>query len=288
MNPAILFRMHPDYAGELVECGKRFLTFTTRTELKFIDVVIGRYSVLPFYKETYVDCMAMGAKLINNPYQHQWISDFEWYGDVASAYIPTPQTYFDEDFWRAPEGEYVVKGRTNSRKLWWNKQMFAPNKRRASEIAGDLMGDSLIGPQGVVYRKYVPLKKLGEGLNGLPFTNEWRFFYLGDNLVDYGYYWSNSDCIEEATIDDNVVKLVNSWAKVVSQHTNFFVLDVAQTEAGNWILIEINDAQMSGLSEIPADRFYENLRRVTDDKSRENSWGQFLYRQKSETPDSLT
>lgn len=279
-NHAVLFRMHPDHLDEVVECGKRFLTFTTRTEVKFIDILIGRYSVLPFYKETYVDCMNQGARLINNPYQHQWIADFQWYGDMIASLIPTPTTYFDEDFWRAPEGEYVVKGRTNSRKHWWNRQMFAPNKRVASEIASDLMGDSLIGPQGVVYRKYVPLKKLGEGIHGLPFTNEWRFFYLGENLIDYGYYWSNSDCIEQATINDDVVHIVNSWAKVVSQHANFFVLDVAETEAGSWMLVEINDAQMSGLSEIPVDRFYENLSRVCDDQSKQNSWKSLLYNKK--------
>jgi hypothetical protein len=39
----------------------------------------------------------------------------------------------------------------------------------------------------------------------------------------------------------------------------FAVFDVAQTEAGNWILIELNAGIQSGLSMIDSDEFYKNL-----------------------------
>jgi len=59
------------------------------------------------------------------------------------------------------------------------------------------------------------------------------------------------------------LNLVDTLMTIVSPHVNFYVLDIAQTAFGNWILIEINDGQMSGLSENDPDRLYYNLRRVT-------------------------
>ena len=40
---------------------------------------------------------------------------------------------------------------------------------------------------------------------------------------------------------------------------NFFVIDIAQKEDGDWIIIEVNDGQQSGLSENSADILYQNL-----------------------------
>ena len=283
MNPIILFRPGADNFEEHYKCSKYFSTVTQRSELPRDSIVIGRYSVLPYYKELYVDCLNIHARLINTPKQHSWIANFDWYNDILNYCIPTPQSFDDSNFYAAPNKAYVIKGRTNSRKHWWNKQMFAPTKKEASIIASDLMTDALIGPQGIIYRRYIPLKKLSEGLNGLPFTNEWRFFYLGENLIDYGYYWSNGDCSDKASIPDDVICMVNDWASLVSRHVNFFVLDVAESQYDGWILIEINDAQMSGLSEIPIDHFYENLKRVIDDKfPDQNTWRELLYSEKSE------
>jgi hypothetical protein len=35
----------------------------------------------------------------------------------------------------------------------------------------------------------------------------------------------------------------------IKLHANFYVVDVAQTEKGDWIVIELNDGQQSGLSD---------------------------------------
>lgn len=48
----------------------------------------------------------------------------------------------------------------------------------------------------------------------------------------------------------------------VSPHINFFVMDVARTEDGKWLLIELNDGQMSGLSENNPEVLYSKLSRI--------------------------
>lgn len=91
----------------------------------------------------------------------------------------TFETWTDADFHRAPEGAYVIKGRTNSRKSHWNTHMFAATKREAIEVAGRLTADQMIMQQGLVYRKYEPLVTYEIGIHGQRFTNEWRFFFSG-------------------------------------------------------------------------------------------------------------
>jgi hypothetical protein len=141
--------------------------------------------------------------------------------------------------------------------------MFASNKKQAMIIAGELMKDVLIGPQGVIYRKYVPLKTFEIGLNDLPFTNEFRFFFYKEHLISHGYYWSSAEesVIDNATITLDGIDFAIKMAKIASEHVNFFVMDIAEKEEGGWILIEINDGQQSGLSENDPHVLYQNLRK---------------------------
>lgn len=259
MISSILFRYAIEHHEEYEVAKKVFGDdlFTQRVDI-FNRLVLGRFSVLPYYEELYKDLERNDCKLINSPDQHKWIASSSWTNYIKE----TPDTYTDLNFREAPEGAYVVKGRTNSRKLQWNKLMYAPNKRAALNIAGDLMSDPLISEQGVLYRKYVPLQKLGEGLNGLPFTNEWRYFFLYGKLISFGKYWldevDNPQYMLPTILDD----FAEETAKFVAQFVNFFVLDVALTEDGEPILIEINDGQMSGLQDIEPIVFYNRLKDI--------------------------
>jgi len=246
-----------DTDAELETAKNYFDVVNFRSEIPAGSLVIPRYSSLPFHDELERDVTNLGSKLVNSYEQHRWIANFEYYSFLCEF---TAQTWFD---WELPDcdydGPFVVKGRTNSRKHDWNRKMFAKNKREAIQVGCELMQDSLIGQQGIVYRKYIPLRTYEIGLNGLPFTNEWRFFYLGNKCLSYGYYWS----IAEKTdweVPQAAIDFANSIADRVQHAVNFFVLDVAETEAGEWILIEVNDGTMSGLSLNDPNVLYKNLR----------------------------
>ena len=49
-------------------------------------------------------------------------------------------------------------------------------------------------------------------------------------------------------------------AKIICKKCNFFVLDIAKKASGGYIVIEANDAQMSGLSLVDAKKLYTNLK----------------------------
>jgi hypothetical protein len=260
----VLFRDSLAEEGELQVCEKYFNTTQYRTNLLRGSLVIPRYAALPYHKELEIDVTNMGCRLINTTQQHNWIANFDWYNDLEEF---TPKTWFDHNFYRCDdEGPFVVKGRTNSRKFQWNTMMYAKNKKDASNIAGDLCQDGLIGEQGIVYRKYIPLKTYEYGINGLPFTNEWRFFCFRDQILSYGYYWSIAEKLDDV-IDLQGVIFTKEIIQIIANlnRVNFYVLDVAEKEEGGWVLIEINDGSMSGLSENSPEHLYGNLKKCLVD-----------------------
>jgi len=256
METCVLFRYEDHDTEEFEVCSKYFKTYRYRSEVPPNSLVIGRYSALPFYKELEAELKLNGSALINTWYDHNYIADIRnWYPDVAKF---TPTTY--SNWSNLPEDkQWVVKGITNSRKHQWATHMFAPDKKSLREVISNLLGDTFIGSQGLVVREYVPLKKIGEDMNGLPVTLEYRLFFFGSTLLASGFYWSEHEDLHEGKLLFEGERFAKFIASIVAKHTNFFVLDIALTEAGNWILIEINDGQMSGLSCVDPEELYSML-----------------------------
>ncbi len=254
-QPVILMRQRLAEPNEPVISSKYFPILGLRTECKD-NLVVGRYSCLPHYFELTCDLENLGSELINSYQQHRWIANFEWYKDLR---LYTPETWFDYDFcgceWPGP---FVVKGATNSKKLLWRNRMFARDKQEAVIIATKLQQDFVIGEQDIIYRRYVPLETFEIGLNDLPFANEWRAFCYRDKLLSIGYYWSMAEKVDYE-VPEEAVKLVYELMNIACNYATFYVLDVAKTVDGEWILIEVNDGQQSGLSENSPEELYRNL-----------------------------
>ncbi len=262
---AVLFRGSLAEDGERHACQNYFPTYDHRTDIPEDSLVVCRYSCLPYYKELEYDLANRRCKLINSYAEHRWIANFEYYDSLRDL---TPETWTDDTLCECTHpGSFVVKGKTNSKKWQWNTMMFAQDKRAAMDIGCELMQDSMIAEQGVIYRKYVPLKTFETGLNGLPFTNEYRLFFYKDTLLSWAYYWSSALDVSHV-LNDKGIEFACEVAEIASRHTNFFVLDIAETTEGKWILIEVNDGQMSGLSENGADRLYKKLRSALENNSR--------------------
>lgn len=256
MEPNILFRkeFNSDTATEFDVASKYFPCSESRVGL-VNKLVIGRYSVLPFYTELEKDLKAQGSVLINSSQQHRFIANFDWY-DLLKDY--TPRTWFDLQSVPKDGGPFVLKGRTNSRKFEWKQKCFAKDYLTAVSIETELMQDGLIGPQGVIIREFVPLNVLEVGLNDLPFANEWRFFFYKNKMLTNGFYWTASE--KRGTLTMEAKKLAQEVADKLQGYVNFFVVDIAEKANGEWVLIEVNDGQMSGLSGCEATHLYSSLK----------------------------
>lgn len=261
MRPIILYRT-PDMSSDELECAaKEFVTTPSRMNIQKDDLVIGRYSVLPYYREQARDIELAGARLINTTEQHEYIVDIgQWYEDLKGL---TPETWSDPALIPS-NGSFVLKGQTNSRKFLWDTHMFAKDRTSVGQVLCRLQDDTMIGYQKIYVRRYVPLRQLMVGLHDLPVSNEFRFFVCNGKVLSSGFYWSSHVGDLSSVPDPREVptELLDRVIQRVGDRATFYVVDVAQKEDGSWIVIELNDGQMSGLSENKPEVLYKELRKI--------------------------
>lgn len=264
-EPVILYRQEGDLSDEeLLAMSEVFVCTDSRMDIRPGNLVVGRYSVLPYYREPERDVRKAGARLINSYQEHSYVADCRmWAEDLEGL---TPRCWSaDGGYAELPDGvSFVVKGATNSRKFLWDTHMFAKDRAAAIQVGLRLMNDSLIGQQPIVVREYVPLKTLAYGPHGLPITVEFRVFVCHGQVLSKGYYWSShvADLPAVPSADDIPAGFLRDVIECVADRVPFFSVDVAQTEDGRWIVVELNDGQMSGLSENDPAVLYPALRRV--------------------------
>jgi len=266
MRPVILYRrgVNPDEDDEEIAAAKEagFLVEHQRTDIMDDDLVIGRYSVLPFYRELQKDIENRGATLVNTFRQHQFIADMREWCEVLDDMTPRLYPRLQD----LPEhGPFVLKGQTNSKKHLWDTHMFAADKKAAGEVYSRLRDDMLLADQEIYARDYVPLKRLTTGFNGLPITNEFRFFVLNGQILTGAFYWASHAADLEVVPGAGEVNwsFLYSAVRRIGDRANFYAIDVAQKLNGDWTVIEINDGQMSGLSCITPRDLYQALARAT-------------------------
>lgn len=262
-NISILFRnVGNKFFSELDYAKKIFNVYENLTCIPDGSLVIGRYSVLPFYKEVYNNLFYKKCELINNISQHNYISKFWYYLDIEKY---TFKTWFKlEDIpEEMKQKRLVIKGETNSKKFLWKEKMLAENFKHAVEIAVDLKNDYFFENQDLIFREFVPLQTFEIGLHDLPFCNEWRIFFLNGKYVNHGFYWTIAEHYQDAKLmfEDDFEKTGLPFAIDVSKLINvpFYAMDIAKTENGKWIVVELNDGQMSGLCDINPIDFYNSL-----------------------------
>lgn len=268
MKPVILFRKCTEAEQEIKSAAKYFSSYANRSAVPENSLVIGRYSVLPYYEELVCDLTTKQSRLINSYSQHRYLADVgNWYRDIY-AYTPKTWTHLDA----VPNYAYpiIIKGRTNSKKFLWDTHMYAANKQEAAAVISRLFVDPTIGDQQLYFRKYVRLKQFMSGLRGLPVTKEFRVFVLDGQVLTRAFYWSNyvDDIISEghpaSSIDPNEVPadFLRNVISCIGNNARFYTIDVAQMIGGGWIVIELNDGQMSGLSMTDPDELYKSMYEV--------------------------
>jgi len=261
---------------ELLIAKKYFDVYENRCSIPENSLVIPRFSYLPFPKEFEEDMKYKNCDVINTYRQHRYIADLSnWYQDLEDI---TPKTWFRFEDVPKHCGPVVLKGETNSKKYFWHTHMYAENWDAANKVFSNLMMDSLIGAQNIYIREYVPLKTFDYDVTGIPITEEYRFFILDGKVVTSGFYWSSHcELLENKELNinpDNVPKeFIRDIIDRVGKNSRFFVVDVARAQTpynplynqhglGEWIVVELNDGMMSGISENDPNVLYSNMKDV--------------------------
>jgi hypothetical protein len=255
----LLFRESLAESDEL-EIARRFLpVYTRRSQVPPGSEVFGRYSVLPYYEELELDLAERGSTLVNTLRQHHYVADLGRWVDHLSGLTP-PAWRRPEEIPPSEQGPFVVKGKTSSRKDRWSTHMFARDRASLADVCERLLDDTFIEAQGLYIRPYVPLRALCDGVAGMPITAEYRFFVARGRVLAGGYYWSSyADAPEvAASLDPGRVPaaLLDEVIARVGANSAFYTIDVAEREEGGFVVIELNEGQMAGLSCVPAEALY--------------------------------
>lgn len=159
----------------------------------------------------------------------------------------------------------IVRDYAQAEKTYWHEACYIPSSSDRQHVETvvskfmELRGDGLAG--GLVFREFIDLKPLGDvPVSGMPFTHEYRLFFLDGEHIATVHDWNmdeipaNPPPIEQFA---DVIKQVNS---------RFFTMDIAETTHGDWLIIELDDAQIAILPD-QADHatFYQRIADITGD-----------------------
>ncbi len=221
------------------------------------------------YEKLYNLLLEKNLQLINSPTEYKnchYLS--ECYKSIERHTPKTVFVDFDEkfDFEKVFEATLdfgnkpiIVKDFVKSRKHEWFEACFIPNasdKVKLKQIVEkflELQGEDL--NEGLAFREFIKFQSLTtHSKSGMPLTKEFRLFFLNGKMLFSSEYW------EEGEYEDFEIphKFFGETAKNVE--SNFFTMDIAQKENGEWLIVELGDAQVSGLPE-KADKvnFYQGL-----------------------------
>lgn len=206
-----------------------------------------------------------GIILINTPEEYEkyhllpgWYEDFKdetaysvWEdkGTVESALSLTKEL----------EGSYIVKDYVKSRKHEWYDACFiydVSDKLSAEKTIRNFIerqGTDLVG--GVVLRKFIRLKSIGfHEKSGMPLSEEYRVFVLAGRIMIIDDYWQDNTTIN---LSDEECQWIQSLSKSIK--SNFITMDLARSEDGKLMIMELGDGQVSGLQQIKPNDFYRVL-----------------------------
>ena len=161
----------------------------------------------------------------------------------------------------APFGDapVIVKDYVKSRKHEWDEACYIPSASDSGTVERivrrflELQGNDL--NKGLVFREHVSFRALGvHPKSGMPLSEEHRVFVLDGEPIFITEYWEDFAYAGDAPPIDqfrDVLRTVRS---------RFFTADLALTDSGQWLIVELGDGQVAGLPEhVDVAEFYERL-----------------------------
>jgi ATP-grasp domain-containing protein len=224
------------------------------------------------YVQLYDGLGNLGLRLVNTPEQYKHCHYLpESYSVIEavtprSVFLPLREPLDFDEVMRIliPFGDrpLILKDYVKSRKHEWAEACYIPvaSDRPAVEAVVrrfvELQGDQL--NEGLVFREYVEFQHLTRhSKSGSPLSVEFRLFFLDGKLVLTSQYWEEGkygEVVPPAELFRDIALAVRS---------RFFTMDVALLATGQWLIVELGDAQVAALPErADVADFYRQLKRA--------------------------
>ena len=181
-----------------------------------------------------------------------------WYKDIGGSRV-TPYSYWITELKDLDHvaicvsnvfrhSALILKDFVKSRKHEWFDACYisqASDIEEVKRVTGNFIerqGKDLV--EGLVFREFINFKRIGtHSKSSLPLINEHRFFVYHGKPFYQAPYWFEGDYSGPVPSPDVLRDIVD---KVCSP---FFAVDVAEKEAGGWVVVEVNDGGSAGVPE---------------------------------------
>ena len=214
------------------------------------------------YRRFHQGLLERGYRLVSSPEQYAAVTYFpNYYPKIRGCSPPAVWTDAPDPFlaWstsrKLGDGPFVLKDHVKSAKHRWHDACFVPkgsSREQFERIAENLkeeQGSSF--HRGFVVKQYVPLRARGDGPREYPQCEEYRLFFWKGRLLVASHYHR---------LPDNPVDWSPFEAAALNFDAPFFTIDVALTEAGDWIVVDMGAGESSSLPpSLPPETLYARL-----------------------------
>jgi ATP-grasp domain, R2K clade family 3 len=215
------------------------------------------------YEAVYQAAADKNVFLVNDPIQHQTALEFDRYYPLLGDLTPQSMTITHADEC-AEAGSKLgfpvfVRGAVKSNKtLGWDACV-AANPDELIYIVEQILSIPHRARGKAIIRQLVKLRYRSIMPGDFPRSREYRVFVYQQQIFAFGYYWDEFDDEFELTAVDrsNLIKLAIAAATKVN--VPYVIIDIGQLESGDWIVIEVGDAQFAGMSHVSIMELWSQL-----------------------------
>jgi hypothetical protein len=222
-----------------------------------------RIGAIPDYAAAFREKLEWGLRLVNSPEEHSRASELEhWYPLIQDL---TPRTLVFDSLPSVREIEnsfcwpIFLKGSRQTSKhnpslaVVKDASQYEAVRKKYSE-------DEILRWQKPVVREFVPLLPVPGTVAGkIRPSAEFRSFWWNGDCVGWGQYWYQ---VSAYNCPDVQRGLEVAREAAVRLQVPFLVVDFAKSADGRWIVIECNDAQVSGYTGIVPQVIWNNILRL--------------------------
>jgi hypothetical protein len=221
------------------------------------------------YTAIYDAAFAKGIRLLNTSEQHQIVMEFDRYYPLLSGLTPESvvctSTVECVQAGQALGFPVFVRGAVKSNKEQGWAACVANDPTELEHIVGAVLARDVRSRGKVIVRKLVHLRRLNSQSDHFPVTREYRVFMYRDQVLAQGFYWDEYDDNRMlSSVEQSDLKGLAVEAACRLQ-VPFIIADIGQLDSGQWILIEVGDAQFAGLSRIPVLELWGKIKDITID-----------------------
>lgn len=215
------------------------------------------------YEAVYQAAAEKNVFLVNDPVQHQTALEFDRYYPLLGDLTPQSITITSPDECANAGAKLgfpvFVRGAVKSNKtLGWDACV-AANPDELVYIVEQILSIVHRARGKAIIRQLVKLRYRSIMPGDFPHSREYRVFVYQQQVFAFGYYWDEfNDEFELTELDrSNLTKLAIEAATRVN--VPYIIVDIGQLESGDWIVIEVGDAQFEGMSHVSIMELWSRL-----------------------------